>query len=61
MIELDDGLFFDEHHGTVVKAVSEDQCALFPRGTSPVDGGFLIERPAADVAEEIAAALDDES
>jgi hypothetical protein len=60
MIEIDTGVFFDPRTGIVVKAIEDGKCALFPPGASPVDGGFLLERDAAEVAEEIADELADQ-
>ena len=57
MIELQDGFFFDVEGGTIVKAAGEDKCSLFPRGVSAMDGGFLIDRPALEVATDIAEEL----
>ena len=57
MIEIQPGFFFDVEGGTIVKAVGENQCALFPRGVSVMDGGFLIDRPALEVAVDIAEEL----
>ena len=59
-IEIDDGFFLEPRTGTVVKAIEEGKCALFPPGANPVDGGFLLERDALSVAEEISDELEDQ-
>lgn len=58
MIEIQEGFFFDVEGGTIVKAVGENQCSLYPRGVSAMDGGFLIDRPALEVATDIAEELE---
>ena len=57
MSEIQTGFFFDVEGGTIVKAVGENQCSLYPRGVSSMDGGFLIDRPALEVAVDIAEEL----
>ena len=59
MIELDTGLFYDPIGGTVVKAVDDNHCSLYPRGSNPMDGGFLLNRPALEVALDLAEELED--
>lgn len=46
--------------GMVLKRVDEEKCSLFLPGSSPVDGGFLIERDYEEVLNEINDALEDE-
>jgi hypothetical protein len=58
VIELQDGFYFDVEGGTIVKSVGENQCSLYPRGVSSMDGGFLIDRPALEVATDIAEELE---
>ena len=60
MIEIDDGLFLEPRCGIVIKAIEEGKCALFLPGQSAIDGGFLLNRVAAELAEEIADELDDQ-
>ncbi len=60
MIELDQGFFFEPRRGIVVRAVEDEKCALFLKGANAIDGSFVLNRPAADVAEEITAELGDQ-
>lgn len=53
MIEIADGVFVDPELIAVVKAVGKDKCAIFTPGQSAIDGGFLLDRPAVEVAEGI--------
>ena len=46
--------------GMVLKRVDEETCSLFLPGSSPVDGGFLIEREFDAVVDEINEAMGDE-
>ena len=57
MIEIADGLFIEPGHVAVVKRLEEGKCALFVVGQSALDGGFLLDREAEDVCDEIDAAL----
>ena len=61
MIEIVDGVFVNPRKVAVIKEVDKDKCALFTSGQSAVDGGFLIDRPAIEVAEEIANELEEQS
>lgn len=58
LIELTQDLSVIPCGGMVLKRVDEEQCALFLPGSSPVDGGFLIDRDYDAVLEEINDALD---
>lgn len=59
LIELTPDLALIPCAGMVLKRVDEEQCSLFLPGSSPVDGGFLIDREFDAVLEEINDALDD--
>lgn len=59
LIELTPDLAVIPCPGMVLKRVDEEKCSLFLPGSSPVDGGFLIEREFDAVLEEINDALDD--
>ena len=58
MIEIIEGVWVDPRHVAVVKRVGDDKCALFTSGQSAVDGGFLIERSAEEVVDEIEWAME---
>ena len=59
MIEIDEGLFICVSHVVAVKSVDDGKCAIFMVGQSAADGGFLVERDALEVAEEITDELED--
>jgi hypothetical protein len=52
MIEIQDGLFIFPEKVFAVKAVGKTKCLLYPDGASALDG-FLLERNALEVAQEI--------
>jgi hypothetical protein len=52
MIEIEDGFFIFPEKVFAVKAVGEKKCLLYPDGASALDG-FLLERNALEVAQEI--------
>ena len=58
MIEIAEGVWIDPRHIAVVKRVGEDKCALFTPGQSAVYEGFLIERSAEEVVDEIEWAME---
>jgi hypothetical protein len=60
MLEIDTGLFVDPWEVAVVKAVGKGQCAIFMKGASPVDGGFLIEKDALEAATDVVEARRDD-
>jgi hypothetical protein len=53
-IELD-GSYFDILNAFALRPVGKGnkQCTLFSSGSSPVDGGFLIDLPIAEVFQSI--------
>jgi len=53
LIELYEGFFVDPDFVAVVKATSEDECALFTPGQSAVAEGFAIPFSAEDVVEQL--------
>jgi len=60
MLEIDTGLFVDPWEVAVVKVVGKGQCAIFLKGASPVDGGFLIEKDALEAATDVVEARRDD-
>ena len=60
LIELYEGFFVNPDEVAVVKATGEDQCALFTTGQSAVDEGFHLPYGAAEVAEQINDAYDED-
>lgn len=60
MIELVEGYFINPAHVTLVKALGENQCALFFVGSSAIDGGHLLPYAASEVAEVVTEAMDGE-
>ena len=60
LLELTPDLAVIPCPGMVVKRVDEETCSLFLPGSSPVDGGFLIEREFDAVVDEINEAMGDE-
>ena len=52
MIEILEGVWLNPHSVTVIKAISENKCALWVRGQSAMDG-FVFEYPASEVAQAI--------
>jgi hypothetical protein len=52
MIEIEDGFFIFPEKVFAVKAVGKKKCLLYPDGASTLDG-FLLERNALEVAQEI--------
>lgn len=52
VIELSPDLVVRPSAIAAVKRVGKNQCAVFLRGQSAVDGGFLAERDYEDVVEE---------
>ena len=52
MIEILEGVWLNPHSVTVIKAISENKCALWVRGQSAMDG-FVFEYPASEVAEAV--------
>jgi hypothetical protein len=59
MIEIEDGFFIFPEKVFAVKAVGKKKCLLYPDGTSALDG-FLLERNALEVAQEIVDGMFDE-
>lgn len=59
MIEIEDGLFIFPEKVFAVKAVGKKKCLLYPDGVSALDG-FLLERNALEVAQEIVDSLTEE-
>ena len=57
MIEIDEGFFVFPDKVAVVKAQGKKACSLFLDHANPVDGGFLLKRPALEVVQEIVNAL----
>lgn len=62
MIEIVEGLFIQPHKVIAVKAspLEEDHCTIFMSGHSAVDGGFVVDRSAEDVVDEIDRSLSEE-
>jgi hypothetical protein len=56
MIEIVEGLFIFAEKVAAVKAADEKRCVLYLDGIGALDG-FVLERPALDVAQEIADAV----
>jgi hypothetical protein len=52
MIEIEDGFFIFPEKVFAVKSVGKKKCLLYPNGASALDG-FLLERNALEVAQEI--------
>jgi hypothetical protein len=52
MIEIEDGFFIFPEKIFAVKAAGKKKCLLYPDGASALDG-FLLERNALEVAQEI--------
>lgn len=61
MIEIDDGLWIDPKSVTAVKTspLEPDRCTVFLSGQSSQDG-FVVQRDADELAEEINSALGSE-
>jgi hypothetical protein len=59
MIEITDGLWVNPKLVAVIKDVGDERCAIFTPGQSATDGGFLVDRPIAEVVEEIEAEDED--
>lgn len=57
MIEIKPGLFVHACHVAAVKEIDEESCTVFMIGQSATDGGFLVERPALEVATDVAETL----
>jgi hypothetical protein len=62
MIEIQDGLYIQPHKVIAVKSSSlqKHHCTIFLSGHSAVDGGFVVDRDAEDVVDEIDKALAEE-
>lgn len=56
MIEIDDGLWIDPDSVIAVRAGFKGQCTVFMSGQSAVDGGFLVDRDAEDLIDELSEA-----
>ncbi|HEX5426651.1 MAG TPA: hypothetical protein VFW94_24275 [Candidatus Acidoferrales bacterium] len=53
MLEIDEGVYITPEHVTLIKEAGDGKCVLFVSGQSPLDG-FVIDRPADEVAQDIA-------
>jgi hypothetical protein len=54
LIEIDDGLSLRRDQIAAVRAsANRKTCAVFTPGQSAVDEGFLVDRPYADVVDEL--------
>lgn len=60
MFEIDEGLFVDPWQVCVVKRVGDGQCAVFMKGQSAIDGGFLVNKDALEVATDVIEARQDD-
>ena len=58
-VEIDDGYFVNAEAVTVVKAINDKRCSLWVRGQSSMDG-FVVERNARELLDEIIAACYDD-
>lgn len=52
MIELVEGVWIDPFAVTIIKAISENKCALWTTGQSALEG-FVFDYPASEVAEAV--------
>jgi hypothetical protein len=57
VIELGDGFYVQPSKVAAVKDVGDGKCAVFTEGQSAIDGGFLVEGEAVDIADKIDEAL----
>ena len=60
MFEIDDGLFLDPWAVVAIKSVGVGQCAVFLKGQSAIDGGFLVNKPALEAATDVLEARQDD-
>lgn len=60
LIEVTEGLYILPHHVSAVRMVDEDSCTVWLGGQSAVTDGFLVNRPAEEIADEINDALEAE-
>jgi hypothetical protein len=61
LIELVEGFFVEPDFVAVVKATGEDRCAIFTPGQSATDGGFTVPYSAAQVAEHVNDAMEEQA
>lgn len=53
MIEIEGGTYIASEHVAVIKEVDKDRCVVFIVGQSATDGGFLVDRPALELATDV--------
>lgn len=59
LIQLDDDIWVQPRSVAAVKSFDDGKCTVFLKGQSAVDGGFVVERDAESVVDDVNSGLEE--